>query len=1467
MDGLQPDMAIRRGAAALCALLLATAVHAAVPQKERDALISFYNATGGASWTAHDNWNGAAGSECTWYGVYCDESESKVVALSLNYNNVTGSIPASIADLSNATTIELQGNALTGLIPTEIASLTPLEHLDLAYNQLNGTIPAAIGSLVNLKFLYLHGNQLTGSIPSQLGNLSLLEDLNLSNNQLTGSIPSALGSLAQLQYFSIGVNSLDGPIPSALGNLRNVISFDVSSNKLTGAIPDLGNLTKLTSLYLASNSLSGAIPAGFYNLAALETADLSYNALTGGISNDIGRLTALSYFRLNDNQLSGGLPASLTSLPQLQVLDLSTNKLSGPLPADFDRLTNLAYLSLSVNNFSGPIPPAIGRLSKLENLYLYEDHLTGAIPSELGSLAQLKELVLDNNQLTGPIPESFRNLRNLEKLTMYADDLTGPIPSWIGELSKLTFFSVNSNRMTGSIPDSIWTLTSLEGLDLAYNIFSGTIPPAIGNMTRLNYLSLSDNELTGVFPEEMWGLHELGTIAVDHNQISGRLSSRIAELTKLDTLLLGDNELSGPIPPELGSMRQLIYLQLYGNQFSGAIPPQLGDLSNLQLLDLGSNNLRGPVPVEMKKLTNLPDRSSGWDHNALYTTDASLLAFLNQKNYDGDFNGTQTVPVTNVSITSTTDRSVTLQWTPIAYNYEYGGYQVSASRAPGGTPEVVVTTNSKYDESITVRNLAASTTYYFTIRSITFPHDIQRNTVVSDPTPPLSSTTGPRTNAPADVVVTTQPNGIIEIDGVPQSDDTFTLTNFGDAPTTITLSPYLDFFTTSPQTFTLAPGANQLVTVTAKPNQPAGIYYGGVSPQGDGVADGEFITISLLSVTRPAGGAIAEALTSRVEVVEQPGVPAAGTITFRNRGTVGLSGVLQSDVPWIVPPKYVIQIGPGETAAVTFTIDSAKRPQAIGTLTGTLTLVYVGGDIAGASRVQPAADAVTTASGTSTTRVTVVTVTKPPVSPGTVPPLEAGEVAFAIPGIVASKAETSSVVSDLDILNAFGSRAIDDLRLYFTTPSLNSVASLASLASNQTLSFANIVSNVYGSPAAVGSLQMRTREWQDLLIASRLLRLSETNGTVAADLPVFRSDRVIRATQTLRLPGLRQSTAAKTTIFIEEMTGGATSAHVDFLDGSGSKLGQRDSQLNAFGFAQLDDAPAGSVTALVRNSGSGGGLVAYARVSDQASGDAWSVIDWRSYFDFRAGSSLLIPFVQTTSSSGETPGRRRAISHATTAPTKTELTFFNGSATDSARVTMQYGGTEKDLVIAPQATTTVDVAAMFGGGTAGPMRISQDKGDVAVTTRISRPATNGGTYGSAVPVVAALSGLRAGQARVFANIEDPSPATVSASTAGTFRASYGLLETSGSAVTIRVSVSLPTGRALVDIAKNITLSPNQFVTFDGVVKSIIGESRDTKYGDFHNLQVRFDIVSGDGAVVPFFVITENATGDSVLRLE
>jgi Leucine rich repeat N-terminal domain len=80
--------------------LITQAASAAIPDSERQALINLYTSTNGADWTTSTNWNGSAGTECTWYGVTCDSTQSHVTRLDLNTNHLTGSLSA-LQDLTN----------------------------------------------------------------------------------------------------------------------------------------------------------------------------------------------------------------------------------------------------------------------------------------------------------------------------------------------------------------------------------------------------------------------------------------------------------------------------------------------------------------------------------------------------------------------------------------------------------------------------------------------------------------------------------------------------------------------------------------------------------------------------------------------------------------------------------------------------------------------------------------------------------------------------------------------------------------------------------------------------------------------------------------------------------------------------------------------------------------------------------------------------------------------------------------------------------------------------------------------------------------------------------------------------------------------------------------------------------------------------------------------------------------------
>lgn len=88
------------------------------PASLRDILMELYNATAGASWTNNTNW-GSSQPLSEWYGVTL--SGDNLSELDLRNNNLTGSLPGSIAELiCPGVTIYLYNNNLSGQIPEEL---------------------------------------------------------------------------------------------------------------------------------------------------------------------------------------------------------------------------------------------------------------------------------------------------------------------------------------------------------------------------------------------------------------------------------------------------------------------------------------------------------------------------------------------------------------------------------------------------------------------------------------------------------------------------------------------------------------------------------------------------------------------------------------------------------------------------------------------------------------------------------------------------------------------------------------------------------------------------------------------------------------------------------------------------------------------------------------------------------------------------------------------------------------------------------------------------------------------------------------------------------------------------------------------------------------------------------------------------------------------------------------------------
>jgi|GEM_PF-1257430 len=401
-------------------LLLAGLAAAAIPASERAALVALYNATNGASWTHNDGWLGAAGTECQWFGVTCNEDESHVIRLELGYqsgasNNLAGSLPPEIAQLTWLTGLNLSDNALSGQIPPEFWGMSSLISIQLWGNDLEGSLPAAVENLTNVQTLDLFGNALSGPLPSQLGNLPDLVGLTLDYNQFEGAIPPQLGNLARLQTLRLTQNNFSGSIPAALFNPPNLSQLHLASNSLTGPIPpEIGNAVNLTQLYLNSNDLTGPLPTQMGNLTKLRNCILYGNELTGAIPTQLGNLSSLRQLWLYQNSLTGEIPSELGNLAQLQSLLLLENQFSGSIPPELGQLANLEELNLSNNMLSGTIPAALGYLSALEYMNLSRNYLTGPLPATFGQLTHVYWLDLGSNRLTGPLPPQLMNMTSLE---------------------------------------------------------------------------------------------------------------------------------------------------------------------------------------------------------------------------------------------------------------------------------------------------------------------------------------------------------------------------------------------------------------------------------------------------------------------------------------------------------------------------------------------------------------------------------------------------------------------------------------------------------------------------------------------------------------------------------------------------------------------------------------------------------------------------------------------------------------------------------------------------------------------------------------------------------------------------------------------------------------------------------------------------------------------------------------------
>ena len=237
--------------------------------------------------TATLNWS-ATTAITDWTGITVGtvDGARRVTLLNLERQGIDGTLPAALGGLTGLSELRLSWrNQLTGSIPPELGQLTRLAYLGLARNHLTGPIPPELGAIgPQLTSLVVSGPQplpagigLTGSIPPQLGNLSGLKYLYLDGNRLTGSIPTRLRWLTDLRGLYLSKNQLSGAIPTQLGSLSMLTYLLLTDNQLTGAIPtQLEDLHSLRKVYLRNNGgFTGCVPRGLRDVRYHDVGQLN----------------------------------------------------------------------------------------------------------------------------------------------------------------------------------------------------------------------------------------------------------------------------------------------------------------------------------------------------------------------------------------------------------------------------------------------------------------------------------------------------------------------------------------------------------------------------------------------------------------------------------------------------------------------------------------------------------------------------------------------------------------------------------------------------------------------------------------------------------------------------------------------------------------------------------------------------------------------------------------------------------------------------------------------------------------------------------------------------------------------------------------------------------------------------------------------------------------------------------------
>lgn len=358
------------------------------------ALVDFFNSLGGNEWT--QSWHMYL-PIANWTGIKLEKIDGvdRVVGICL-------------ADTSLYASSRI-GNNINGSIPQSIKNLSELREFRLVANL--KTADMDLGEFKKLNIFHLHNATSTNGF---------LPDKRYPNVRIgtSTSLKEFKGENVTIDDFNSIVNNTDLEIIELWWPILN---FTVDEPIMTGS-QGMTKLKHFDTYVMTLNNSYKYMSDDFYTLSQLESVavDLDFDIIKA--SHSMLKLTKLQVFYQTPQPLvkeigmfkmltsvsflniKGAIPKEFYSLLLLENFIFQLSDLNCEISPDIGCLVNVSYFHMSSCNLVGEIPIEIGKLSKLQSAWLENNNLTGSIPQELASIPYLQEFTLRGNKLSGDIP-------------------------------------------------------------------------------------------------------------------------------------------------------------------------------------------------------------------------------------------------------------------------------------------------------------------------------------------------------------------------------------------------------------------------------------------------------------------------------------------------------------------------------------------------------------------------------------------------------------------------------------------------------------------------------------------------------------------------------------------------------------------------------------------------------------------------------------------------------------------------------------------------------------------------------------------------------------------------------------------------------------------------------------------------------------------------------------------------------